>query len=1631
MPKIKCPIESCDYETPDVDPVVAAALITTHATVHQASGGSTTPAARAEKVKRPSVSSAGTTEEWQYFILRWSDYVKATRLDGTDKIIQLLECCDDQLRKDLTRNAGGTLTGMTEEEVLKAMESLAVREENAMVARVTLHNMKQDRDEPVRSYVARLKGQASICKFTQKCTGCGTDVNYTDAMIKDVLCRGLEDTEIQMDLLGDKDQDMSLEKTLRFIEAKEAGKRSASHLLLPQSADVLSSHKKQKRKSPTLLKEQDATCSYCGTKGHGKNPPTRVRRTECPAFGVKCNHCGREHHFERVCRGKKQTAKDMEHSDAVFDMLCGITSTGSVRSATLDHHIFNQTTKEWLRKQSKPQPYIRLRMSINREDYDHFGFSCRAPQGHCFISAMADTGCQSCLAGFKVVKKLGLSTEDLIPVSLKMRAADNHDINILGATILRLSGRSSTGEERSTRQIVYITNSTDRLFLSREACVDLGIVAPHFPTIEESNETESVGDPMNAAVTTPPQQECHCPKRTKPPPTPTSLPYPTTEANREKFQQYLLDYYASSTFNTCEHQALPLMEGPPLRLMIDPQATPTAHHSPIPVPLHWQDEVKAGLDRDVRLGVLEPVPIGEPVTWCHRMVICAKKNGSPRRTIDFQPLNLHATRETHHTQSPFHQARAVPPGKKKTVFDAWNGYHSVPLHPNDRHFTTFITPWGRYRYRTAPQGYIASGDGYTRRYDEITSSIPNKTKCVDDTLLWSDNIKESFFQACNWLNVCGTHGITLNPDKFTFAKDEVEFAGFEITNNSVRPCKKFLRAIADFPTPQNLTDVRSWFGLVNQVSYTFSMTDVMLPFRDLLKPSNKFYWDDKLEQAFQKSKSTIIDEIKHGVTIFDKTKPTCLATDWSKHGIGFWLFQKHCSCPSNDLFCCKPGWKITLVGSRFTHAAESRYAPIEGEALAVADALDKARHFVLGCTNLTIAVDHRPLLKIFGDRSLDHISNTRLRNLKEKTLRYHFKMVHIPGVKNKTPDTLSRHPTGNRNPQKMILHDDIHSISDNITTPCLHIPTQLMAGACTDDQLYPTQTESQIEESLISSLNSTHTVNWEQVQTATSSDDNMLLLLSAIEDGIPDLKHKLSPSIREYHQFREHLYSVDGVIIYKDRIVIPPSLRQLCLSALHAAHQGTSTMIAKAESSIFWPGITHDIQTTRANCTHCNRMAPSQAAMPPVPPITPVYPFQSICCDYFHYRGYNYLVIVDRYSNWPIVERDKDGAQGLINALRQTFATYGIPDELASDGGPVFIANATTKFLEDWGVHHRLSSVAFPHSNCRAEVGVKTIKRMITGNTGKDGTINIDAFQKAILQYRNTPDPTTKLSPAICIFGRPIKDLIPVLPNKYRPHHTWTDSLRLREEALRHRHMIQQERWSEHTRALTPLRVGDRVRIQNQTGTHPNKWDRTGIVIEVRQYHQYLIRVDGSGRQTLRNRKFLRKYIPVYQPSQRRSILEDIAHLPPHSLPETPPPKIHPSTQPITPNVPTPTPNEPHSRANTDNALTPTISTPHPVTQANHGQNPSTDTPSTPPTQPSPHTQPTRHYTPTLPTPISNDTSTQAQANPTSQQPSSPKTTPSPQPLRRSTRKTQPPKWFDVLQKSAFSSIKTWGGDRE
>ena len=279
MPAIRCPIQGCTYITPDQDAVIVAALITAHSAAHT-QGQSV--AAKAERVKRPTISAAGSSEDWEYFKSRWQEYVIATKVTGNEKAIQLLECCDETLRKDLTRDAGGTLTNKTEDEILAAIKKLAVREENAVVARVTLHNMKQDRDETVRSYGARLRGQAGICKFAIACPSCHHNVNYTEPILRDILTRSIADPEIQLDLLGNSNQEMSLEDVFKFVEIKEAGKRSASRLL--DSHTVEAAKSTYSRNKQPSFQDNTAPCLYCGRKGHGKKAPTSLRKSKCPAF---------------------------------------------------------------------------------------------------------------------------------------------------------------------------------------------------------------------------------------------------------------------------------------------------------------------------------------------------------------------------------------------------------------------------------------------------------------------------------------------------------------------------------------------------------------------------------------------------------------------------------------------------------------------------------------------------------------------------------------------------------------------------------------------------------------------------------------------------------------------------------------------------------------------------------------------------------------------------------------------------------------------------------------------------------------------------------------------------------------------------------------------------------------------------------------------------------------------------------------------------------------------------------------------------------------------------------------------------------------------------------------------------
>ena len=209
--------------------------------------------------------------------------------------------------------------------------------------------------------------------------------------------------------------------------------------------------------------------------------------------------------------------------------------------------------------------------------------------------------------------------------------------------------------------------------------------------------------------------------------------------------------------------------------------------------------------------------------------------------------------------------------------------------------------------------------------------------------------------------------IIFNRDKFQFTQVEAEFVGFELTQEGYRPLKKIIAVIKDFPRPKSITNVRSWLGFVNQLAYSFAQAPIMEPFHGLLS-AKSFYWDSSLDQLFQKSKEKIIELVQDSVKTFFLNRPTCLATYWSKVGIGFNLTQKHCRCPAPyDPNCEEGHWKLVFAGSCFTTDIESCYAPIKREALAVAYGLQQCRMFVMGAPNLILAVDHKSLIKVLND----------------------------------------------------------------------------------------------------------------------------------------------------------------------------------------------------------------------------------------------------------------------------------------------------------------------------------------------------------------------------------------------------------------------------------------------------------------------------------------------------------------------------------------------------------------------------------------------------------------------------------------------------------------------------------------
>ena len=985
---------------------------------------------------------------------------------------------------------------------------------------------------------------------------------------------------------------------------------------------------------------------------------------------------------------------------------------------------------------------------------------------------------------------------NLAPDHQTVRAANGGELGSLGTlpATLKLNNRTCHTE-------LHVYPQLSVSLLSKSTCIELGLLEKGWPQTR-------VATAAALSVEQPPSQE---------PAAPTVLAGRDLAAVKEAIVAEFPSVFQDAPFRP--------MAGPPMHINLRSDAVPCQHYRARTVPFQWRDAVEAQLSSMVSKGVIEKVPVGESLTWCHPMVVVPKKSSAePRITVDLTGLNKYVERPAYPTRVPSEVVASVPPGMKYfTTLDSRHGYWQIPLDEASSKLTTFITPWGAYRFRRNAMGLISAGDEHNRRGDEALAGLENVQKVVEDVLIYDTNLEAHVGRVREVIRRCSEHGITLHPGKFVFGMPSVSYCGFKLSADGYRVDDHLVKALHSFPVPTNRTDVRSFCGLVQQLqAFSPSLTPMLAPIRSLLSPKSAFVWETPHQEAFQQvirelTNPRILANYKPGL-------PLRLETDAAQSkGLGMALWQQQSSGE----------WRILQCGSRHVTPAESRYSATEVELLAVVWAVHKA-HLYLAGADFELVVDHRPLILILNSKSLDELPSPRLVRLKEKLALYQLTAVWRPGIEHKIVDCFSRYPVDDP--------DVDDEQADVEATAHIHV------------MLFKAQRDHNTDDRILALLEDPHLT---RLKTEANQDPQYQQLLIATQHGFPSDKRRLDGTLGPFFAIRHDLWTADGIVMYGSRVVVPARLRQEVLHELHSSHQGQDRTLRRARQVVYWPSITNDIRNVVRSCAACAERLPSHAPEPLLVEPPPPRPFECAASDLFQLAGHHFLVYTVRFSGWPTVGtcgRTATSAK-VISLLKEWMSEKGIPVRLTTDGGPQFTSRAFKEFCASWGICHTISSPHHHEANGAAEAAVKAIKALL-GKTTRNGNVNVDAFRTGLLEFRNTLR-AHGFSPSQLLFGRNLRSKVLSHPSAFQQQ--WCEQRDALDRAATTLAAKAKAKHDLRAKPVSVLQPGTVVRVQ-----HPRtkRWDTIAEVVERKTSgRSYGVKTE-SGRMLWRNRRFLRLFFP-------------------------------------------------------------------------------------------------------------------------------------------------------------------------
>ena len=1178
--------------------------------------------------------------------------------------------------------------------------------------------LTQKAGETVTSYAARLRAESKHCNF-----GADRDKRIREQLIntmrdKELIRKAISRQWTLIQLLNEAAQYEQTHIEVREMREDKAPVNKIFHrgrgrgrgpnrgfVQRHYSRDDRRTHSRDDRRQD---RQKYATCHWCGLNSH---PPGR----NCPAYGKQCMKCGRNGHFQSVCksgqsprgrgfshrgrgqqtRGRGGHVKRTPEDEETYESYDASSETEDLEflAKALNHIEVSKTKKvraESIRDQARPDNgngCLAVPVSVSAHGSEEIGKikkisaaewekAVRVEIGDVPAMVDPDTGASANVMDefqFKALARHSKENIQLEDATLELKTI-NSKIETIGEFRTRIKNNYRGVDTR----VSVLKGRMDSLpLLCLDTAQELGFV-----------KMDKQGK-LNGT-------------------------------NELKIHQ-IGPIRPETEFPECLEgigQIKDMKSGKEIRasLEIDKDAREITQ-KPRPVAYHLVEPLKKWLEIGIREGIFEAVPRGEAITWCSPLVVQPKPRfvgqeilepGQIRASIDMRVVN-EAMKRSRIVQAPVIEdfTFAFNDCKVFSKLDLKQGYHQLTLDEESRKLATFSTPWGNYRPKRLIFGAKSSQDAFDDIMSKIFSGIPRCMIQRDDILIGAPDVKEHDKTLRAVLEQAKNYNITFNQEKCEFRTDTIDFFGHRFTPDGLQPDPNKTKAVRECTAPQTKEEVRSFLGFTGYLDdFIPNYAAIVAPLRELTKEKVKFAWGAREQRAFDKLKDEITSD--RTMAYFSAKLETILRTEAGfKEGLAAAILQKH-----------GDKWRPVHFISRSLSDPERRYSQTEKDALAIYWAKKRFRRYLLGAPRFKIITGHKPLIPMFNKTTAK--LPPRIEKWVAEMQDVDYELEYRPGRDDKDPlDYLSRHPL-------------------------------------------PNEEGTNIEEKGIKWLmKAEHGIIEDHIRKATDTDDELQEILKTLRNG--NWKMLKKGDLNVFYHIRNDLYEVNGILMRDGKIVAPRKLqRKLVILAHEGAHLGKTKTKERLRRKYWFPALSDMVDEIVGRCFDCSVATKDSRSEPIKMTEIPEESWDTISMDFGgpYPDGHYNLVLIDKRSRYPIVEEVRStNFKSTKRALKGVFATHGIPMRIETDGGPPFNSHDFEHFAAEEGFVHHTVTPKHARANGEAERFMRTIgktERIIARYT-RDRDLRRGAIQESLTAYRDTPHPATGATPYELMQNRTIR----------------------------------------------------------------------------------------------------------------------------------------------------------------------------------------------------------------------------------------------------------------------------------